>query len=497
MKTKLIILTGGVYSSLGKGIISSSIGRILSELNFKISIMKFDPYLNIDPSKISPLQHGEVFLTNDGKETDLDIGNYERFIGTDLNLYSSISSGILYQEIIQNQKDNKYEGSTIQVIPHITDLILNKIFANINSTNPDFLIIEIGGTVGDIESIPFLEALNRYVFKYGKDSIMFIHCVPLIKLSTVFGEIKTKPAQHSIYKLRSLGIVPDILFLRSDDKLDDVVLEKISNLVLIQKDKIFTSPNMENKYFLVNHLTNEGIQNKILEYFKLPIIKNDFLEWNEFTNSIKASMNSTKIIKVLIIGDYIELHDAYFSVVESINLTSFYLELKPEIEFISCNEFNKKPLSDFNKYNLIINSGSIDNILDINKLIEINKPTINYDKAFENIVLKCLGSDYLKETEFKGSRVYELKNKEIISLQETNQILERSYSKTVLIDDAINDLEKKGFTELAIFQDEIFAFSHKHHNSFIVINGLPQFTSKPNKPNWIYLYCFKKAMGVL
>lgn len=496
METKIIVLTGGVYSSLGKGIISSSIGRILTELNFKVSIMKFDPYLNIDPSQISPLQHGEVFITNDGKETDLDIGNYERFLGHDLNFHSSISSGVLYEEIISNQKNNKYGGNTIQVVPHITDLIINKILNNIESTKPDFLIIEIGGTVGDIESIPFLEALNRFVFKYGKESIMFVHCVPLIKISSVFGEIKTKPAQHSINTLRSLGIVPDILFLRSDDVLNDVVLEKISNLVLIKKNNIFTSPNMKNKFFLVNHLFKEGIQENIFNYFKIEKKKNNLEKWDDFTNSIMKSMDSNKHINILIIGDYVELHDAYFSVIESVNITSFYLNLKPNIKFMSCEMFNKTNLNEFEDINLVINSGTYSSIpLDIDKLLSLNIPTINYDKAFENIISYYIGDQFLGKKCFKGSRTYKVLDNNFIKFIKQEHITERSCSNIVFCRDSKNKLDEFDFKEFAIFDNEIFAFIHKKHKFFIVINGLPQFTTKPNKPNLIYLYFFKKVIG--
>ena len=226
MKTKVIVITGGVYSSLGKGIVASSIGCILKHGNFSISMLKLDPYLNTDPGLLNPLQHGEVFITEDGQKTDLDLGHYERFTGLNLTQYATQTGGRLYREIFEDEMNNKYHGATIQIVPHLTNKICDKINAAIKANhNPDFLIIEIGGTAGDIESLAFMEAVRQYHATYK--NVMFVHCSPLFQLSAN-DEVKTKPTQHSVQTLRNLGISPNMLILRYKDLIDPSAKEKLS-----------------------------------------------------------------------------------------------------------------------------------------------------------------------------------------------------------------------------------------------------------------------------
>lgn len=227
-KTKFIFVTGGVYSSLGKGVTASSIGRMLKQLGYSVTMQKLDPYLNVDPSYISPLQHGELYITDDGAKADLDLGNYERFIDRNLNKYSTVTSGLIYQEVINKERQNQYDGKTIQVIPHITNQIINKIEMLQKTNQTDFGIVEIGGTIGDIESLPFIHAICDFTHKYGIENVLFAHCVPLISIASVVGELKTKPAQHSVKTLRSLGVTPNLLLLRSSTPIDDETKYKLS-----------------------------------------------------------------------------------------------------------------------------------------------------------------------------------------------------------------------------------------------------------------------------
>ena len=263
METKFIFVTGGVYSSLGKGVTASSIGRILKQLGFSVTMQKLDPYLNVDPSFISPLQHGEVFITKDGAKADLDLGNYERFIDHNLNQYSTVTSGRIYQEVINNERNNKYGGKTVQIIPHITNQIISKIKMLQETNKTDFAIVEIGGTVGDIESLPFIYAICDFTYQYGKQNVMFAHCVPLISVASVYGELKTKPAQHSVKTLRSLGVSPDLLLLRSSEKITAETREKLSWSCSIKDSHIFECMDLKSTYFLPEALHKQGIQNVI------------------------------------------------------------------------------------------------------------------------------------------------------------------------------------------------------------------------------------------
>jgi len=278
VQTKFIFVTGGVYSSLGKGVTASSIGRILKQLGFSVTMQKLDPYLNVDPAFISPLQHGEVFITNDGAKADLDLGNYERFIDHNLNQYSTVTSGRIYQEVINKERHNEYGGKTIQIIPHITNQIIEKINKLHETNQTDFAIIEIGGTVGDIESLPFIHAICEFTYQYGQENVLFAHCVPLISVASVVGELKTKPAQHSVKTLRSLGVSPDLLLLRSSQTIDKETRYKLSWSCGINESKIFECMDLSSTYFLPEALYEQKIQDIILSHFKMTAKVDNFSE---------------------------------------------------------------------------------------------------------------------------------------------------------------------------------------------------------------------------
>lgn len=342
-KTKFIFVTGGVYSSLGKGVSASSIGRILVELGYSVAMQKLDPYLNIDPTYLSPLQHGEVFVTKDGKEADLDLGTYERFINADLNKYSSVTSGKIYYEILTKERENGFGGKTVQTIPHITSAVIDYIEKIKDSLKTDFVIVEIGGTIGDIESLPFIEAISQFKTIYGANNVMFIHCSPLIYIEKV-GELKTKPTQHSVKILRSLGISLDLLLLRTDQKLDEVTIKKLAWSCGLDVDMIFAAYDVESVYLLPNILFEQGIHKAILEFFDLPLKNDNINSWISFTNKIIIPKKHELIIGL--VGKYVELPDAYKSVLASLELAAIELNIDLKIKYIQPINLNENNVDD-------------------------------------------------------------------------------------------------------------------------------------------------------
>jgi len=276
--TKYIFVTGGVVSSLGKGIVSASVGRILKNKNIHVSIMKLDPYLNVDPGTMSPFQHGEVFVTSDGSETDLDLGHYERFINEELNKYSSTTAGAIYREIIENERDGKYLGGTIQTIPHVTNLIKEKIFLAAEKSNSEIMIVEVGGTIGDIEGQPFIEAIRQIRSEFGQENSLFLHLTLLPKLGAT-GEVKTKPTQHSVNSLRGMGIQPDFLVCRSDDEIDDEIKEKLSLHCDVKLDRVFSLETLDTIYAVPLALESQQLGGKISDFLNLNQDKSDLKNW--------------------------------------------------------------------------------------------------------------------------------------------------------------------------------------------------------------------------
>ncbi|MCF0227936.1 MAG: CTP synthase, partial [Malacoplasma sp.] len=288
-KPKVIIMFGGVYSSLGKGIAISSIGRILASFGFKISVVKMDPYLNINPGNMAPGQHGEVYVTYDGAQTDLDLGNYERFIGRHLTQLSNLTSGRIYWDILHKEHDGGFGGKTVQVVPHVTDYIKDHIAKLIEKDTPDFLLIEVGGTVGDIESVPFIEALSQLTSELGIDNVLSILLAPLISLDSTTAELKTKPAQHSIKTLRSSSIYPNMLILRTNKKVDADTIEKLALTTHMPIEGMFVAADQKNVYNVPNSFYEQKIHNYIFDYFKIKVSpeRDTFKQtWGKFFNQV-------------------------------------------------------------------------------------------------------------------------------------------------------------------------------------------------------------------
>ena len=287
-QTKFIFVTGGVVSSLGKGIAAASIGRLLKNRGLKVFMQKFDPYINIDPGTMSPYQHGEVFVTDDGAETDLDLGHYERFIDENLSKRSNITTGKIYQSVINKERKGEYLGGTVQVIPHITDEIKRQLVKAKNESGADVIITEIGGTVGDIESLPFLEAIRQARRDFGYENTMYIHntLVPYLRAAD---EIKTKPTQHSVKELRSIGIQPDIIILRSEVDITDSQKEKIALFCDVHKEDVIVAKDEKILFNVVLSLHKQNIDDIIVKHFHLDVPEANMSEWVELINNIKQS----------------------------------------------------------------------------------------------------------------------------------------------------------------------------------------------------------------
>lgn len=312
---KYIFVSGGVVSGLGKGITMAGIGRLLKERGQSVSAMKMDPYMNVDPGTMSPLQHGEVFVTSDGAETDLDLGHYERFMDVELNQYSNITSGRLYWDVLSKERAGAYLGSTVQVIPHITNEIKNRIRLAAKNSNCDILLCEIGGTVGDIESQPFLEAVRQMIQEEGKQQCLFLH-VTLVPFLSMSGEFKSKPTQHSVKQLQSYGIMPDIIVARSEKKLPDDVRRKIGSFCNIEEACVISNYDQQSLYDVVPMLEEAHLADLIEKKLQLHYAKKQTQEWVSLLEKQKACRRD---VHIALIGKYIALHDAYLSVVESLH----------------------------------------------------------------------------------------------------------------------------------------------------------------------------------
>ena len=311
---KYVFITGGVVSSLGKGITAASLGRLLKNRGFKVTMQKFDPYINIDPGTMSPYQHGEVFVTEDGGETDLDLGHYERFIDRNLGKNSNVTAGKIYWSVINKERKGEYLGSTVQVIPHITNEIKSRIYRLAQEDNADVVITEIGGTVGDIESLPFLEAIRQVKKEVGRNDVAYVH-VTLVPYIAAARELKTKPTQHSVKELRSIGIHPDVVVCRTEHDISQDMKEKLALFCDIDVNAVIQNQTASSIYQVPLMLQQQGLDTIIMEKLKLEPAPLDMTEWNEMVDKI---LHPEKTVRIAIVGKYVELQDAYMSVSESL-----------------------------------------------------------------------------------------------------------------------------------------------------------------------------------
>lgn len=340
--TKYIFVTGGVVSSIGKGITAASLGRLLKNRGLSVTIQKFDPYINVDPGTMSPYQHGEVFVTDDGAETDLDLGHYERFIDINLNKYSNVTTGKVYSEVIKKERRGDYLGGTVQVIPHITNELKDRVFRAARMTDSDIIITEIGGTVGDIESLPFIEAIRQIKSDVGAENVLYIHTtlIPYIKAA---GEMKTKPTQHSVKELRSYGIQPNIIVVRTEQPVSQEMKEKIALFCDVRASEVIEARDEETLYNVPLSLQAQKMDQIVLDHLQLEAPVADMSEWEELVHKVK---NLTKKVRIALVGKYVALPDAYLSVAEALRHAGYANDAELQIDWVDSEEITPENVQE-------------------------------------------------------------------------------------------------------------------------------------------------------
>ena len=528
--TKYIFVTGGVVSSLGKGIVSASIGRILKNKGINVSIMKLDPYLNVDPGTMSPFQHGEVFVTADGSETDLDLGHYERFIDEELNKFSSFTAGAIYREIIENEREGKYLGGTIQTIPHVTNLIKDKVFKAANETKAEVMIVEVGGTVGDIEGQPFIEAIRQIRSEFGQENTLFMHLTLLPKLGAT-GEVKTKPTQHSVNALRAMGIQPDFLVCRSDEEFDNGIKSKLSLHCDVKLQRIFSLETLDTIYAVPIALENQEMGDKVSEFLNLEKNKSDLNQWKKMVNIIR---DDKKNLNIGIIGKYTSLEDSYLSVKEALLHASVNQELNLNIDWILSDEIEENHLDKIlGKLSGIVIPGGfgprgIDGMVKCANyartkkipylglclgmqimVIEYSRNVLNlndansteFDQKSNNPVIDFLpGQMKLKETgasmRLGNYPCVIKKNSKVFDCYKESEIIERHRHRYEVNNEYKDKLEKEGLVPTGTSPDGnlVEIMEVVDHPFMIGSQFHPEFLSRPDRPHPLF-YGFVAAVN--
>ncbi|MFW6007757.1 MAG: CTP synthase [archaeon] len=528
MATKYIIISGGVLSGLGKGITASSIGRLLKARGIKVTMQKLDPYLNIDPGTMNPIEHGEVFVTDDGGETDLDLGHYERFIDEKLHSYNSISTGKIYKSVLDKERHGDYLGKTIQVIPHITDEIKEQIYRLNKNYEYEVCIIELGGTTGELESSPFLEAIRQVKQEQGEDNVAHIHVtyIPYLKTSK---ELKTKPTQQSVRTLMSVGLQPDILVCRSEKPLSDDIRKKMSKFCNVDQNCVIQNLDAKSLYAVPLMLEEEGLGRQICNKLKLYYKKPNLSEWE---NIVEKQLNSTEEINIALIGKYVELHDAYLSVSESLIHAGIANNVKINIEWINSEIINENNVmhklnlnSKLNKIHGILVPGGFGSRGVEGKIIaakyarENNIPYLGLCLGMQIAVIEfarnVVGLSKANSTEINPMTpdpvihimedkkylenmggtlrlgAYPCKLKEGTKVNEfynENLIYERHRHRYEFNNEYRNVMEENGLLISGISPDNMLVeiIEIKDHPFFIAVQFHPEFKSRPNKPHPLF-----------
>ena len=527
---KFIFITGGVVSGLGKGMTAASLGRLLKNRGYKVANQKLDPYINVDPGTMSPYEHGEVFVTEDGAETDLDLGHYERFTDENLTGNSSITSGKIYLEVIEKERRGDYLGKTVQVIPHITDAIKEKIY-NFKKQGVDIVITEIGGTVGDIESQPMLEAIRQIGIEQKEVDTVFIH-VTLLPYISGSNELKSKPTQHSVKELQSLGIMPDILVCRADETIPDKMKEKIALFCNVKKENVIENKTVDNLYELPLMLEKEGLATAVCKKLNLKNKEPENSEWEKLIEKIKSVKDKT--VNIAIVGKYTKLEDSYLSVIESIKHAGYENKVKTNVELVDSEKINVSNVKDMlKKYNGIIVPGGFGN-RGINGMIEAIKYSRENKIPFLGI---CLGmqmaviefaKDVLKledvnSEEFKPDaknlvihimeeqkNIYKkggtmrlgaypcklVENSKVKKLYKQDMIEERHRHRFEYNNDYREQMEKAGLKIAGVSPDGnlVEIVELENHPYFVGCQFHPEFKSRPNKPHPLFVELVAKSM---
>jgi len=529
MNKKYIFVTGGVVSGLGKGITAASLGRLLKSRGLKVAAQKFDPYINIDPGTMSPYQHGEVFVTDDGAETDLDLGHYERFIDENLNKFSNITSGKVYWNVLNKERKGEYLGDTVQVIPHITNEIKNQVYSVGEVTDSDIIITEIGGTVGDIESLPFIEAIRQVSLEVGRENCLFVHVtlIPYIKGSE---ELKSKPTQHSVKELQGLGIAPNLIICRCDLPLNEDIKNKISLFCNVKKDCVIENSTVPILYEAPLMLEKSNFSEIVCRELGIKDTKCNLEEWVALVEKIKEAQTE---VKIGIIGKYVKLHDAYISVVESLKHAGYENGVNVLIEWIDSEEITKETAKDIlkNCSAIVVPGGfgsrGVEGMIEAVRyarendlpflgiclgmqvsVIEYGRNVLGlkhansreFDEMTENPVIDLMRNQVGVQTKGgtmrlgqypcsinKESKMYELYGKELINERHRHRF-------------EFNNEYRERYTEKGLIQSGISpdgrlveAVELKKNKFFVGVQYHPEFLSRPNRPHPLFVGLVKAA----
>lgn len=518
---KFIFITGGVVSGLGKGITGSSLGVLLKQSGLKVFMQKFDPYLNIDPGTMNPIEHGEVFVTEDGGETDLDLGHYERFIDESLFKVSSTSAGKIYSEVLDNERHGVYKGKTVQVIPHITNSIKEKVYKAEEISGADIVISEIGGTVGDIESQPFIEAIRQVRMDRGYENVMFIH-VALLPYLRVSKEYKTKPIQHSVKEMLSLGIQPDVIVTRTEGEIDHKLTEKISLFCNIPNENVIVCPDADSIYKVPLILGKSNLHQIVARQLKLDLKTTDMSGWEKFVRNIDESVEE---ISIHIVGKYVELSDAYLSVMESLKIAGYDIHKKVKFVWVNARNLTEANLeAELKDAKGILVPGGFGEAGISGKMLAANYArtrnipylgiclgmqiaciefarnvlnlkdanTTEIDLNTKNPIIDILvGKDRerIGGTLRLGKYVTNLKPNSIASkLYGGTTAAERHRHRYEFNNDYIKKFEDAGMVFSGIYEKEqlVEIIELPEHKFFVAAQYHPEFTSRPNKPNALF-----------
>ena len=513
---KYIFVTGGVVSSLGKGVTASSLGRLLKNRGLKVFMQKFDPYINVDPGLMDPCEHGEVFVTDDGAETDLDLGHYERFIDERLSQNSSITTGRVYSNVIKRERQGGYGGATVQVIPHITDEIKAKLLAAAEDSGADIIITEIGGTVGDIEGLPFLEAIRQARSDCGYKNTLYVHNT-LVPYLNAAGEIKTKPTQHSVKELLGLGIQPDVIVLRTEVEIEDSVKAKISRFCNVQKEAVVEARDVDVLYEVPMRLQEQGLDDLILDHFRIDAPCADMSTWRDLIDAVK---NLDGEVEIGIVGDYSVLPDAYLSINEALHHAGYEFGKKVKLSFIEAASLTDDADTHLAHLNgILVPYGEAGRAID-GKMIAIkyarerNIPffgicdgmrlaTLEYLKhvkgcAIDDLLVPLPEPIINKDSEWRVGLfdVNLTEDSTISKVYQNVEISERYRHKVALSSDVLQPLEGEKLIVAGTSNqmDILEAVELVGHPFFIGVQFQPQFLSRPGKPHPLFREFIKLAI---
>ncbi len=528
---KYVFVTGGVVSGLGKGITAASLGRLLKARGFRVTMQKFDPYFNIDPGTMNPIQHGEVFVTDDGTETDLDLGHYERFIDESLDRHANVTSGKVYWSVLNKERRGDYGGGTVQVIPHITGEIKSRFYGSSDPGNDTIAIIEVGGTVGDIESQPFLEAIRQFQWETGRENAIMIHVtlVPYLKAS---GELKTKPTQMSVKRLQEIGIQPDILVCRTEHPLTASVRDKIALFCNVPSSRVLENPDVEYLYEVPLVMENEHLADNVLDCLHLERVEPDLADWKGLVNALRYPGKS---VNIALVGKYTQLHDSYLSVVEALRHGGIANHCRVELKWIESEDLTEETeeafLSDTN--GIIVPGGfgdrGIEGILHAARYARRhNVPYLGICLGMQTAIIDfardVLGYSDASSTEFDPSTAHPVidlmpEQKDVTdlggtmrlgawpcvlregsraySLYGTKEISERHRHRYEVNNEYRNALEKAGLVLSGLSPDGriVEMIELKNHPFFLGTQAHPEFKSRPNRAHPLFAGFIRAAAG--